>query len=324
MAVKYILTQAGFKMGLDPSDLTQRSVLLRFLNEAGNELYDQNDADGVLREQLFQVSGDQQIALPAYVGPLRAMREYTTHVPWHLYNMRPRYNQFNWQDRWRSWRMKGTSALVQDIENESVVKVIVPTVENPPIVVTVSGTTPLASGGMSENITMDATNKQGTIQFVEIKHLKKDRVNTCDVRIEDIDGRELATIPNNVLQMRYRLVDVSLYPWSNTATNNADHYMEVLYKEALPWMQNDEDEYPVEGLDNIIVNKMIQLWMEEQGDMDKAVAFDNKASRSLARKQEDANRGAEQVAALCENPHDSLLPRNRPMGPSRYTGQIYY
>lgn len=322
MALLYILNQLGAKMGLDPAEVSQRATLLRFINEAANELYDLNDADGILREQLFQVNGDLSIALPSNVGPLRAMREYSTHVAWHLYNMRPRYNQFNWKDRWRGWRLKGTSPLIAGITNEAPLTLTVPVVENPPVIVSLTGVTATASG-ISEQVTMDNVTKMGTLVFTEVKNIKKDRVNGCDITITDADSKVMSVVPNNMLQVRYRIVDVSLYPFASTASMN-DHYMEVLYKEALPWLENDDDEFPAEGYDNIIVNKALQLWSEEQGKVEAALGYDAKASRSLAMKQEDANRGAEQEVALVENPHDTLLPRNRPIGPGRYTGQVYY
>lgn len=323
MALQYILRQAGLKMGLDPSDSAQRDTLLRFANEAANEMYDQADLDGSLMEQLFRVNGDQTIAMPMYVGPIRAMREYSTHVAWHLYDMRPRYNQLNWNDRWRGWRLKGFSPISDYVTNQAPIIVTVKEVENPSIVVTVGGPTTDAQF-VTDVLTMDATSKQGVVDFLDITSFKKDRVNGFNVALTDIDGKPLSILLNNTLETRYRVADVSLYPWSNTDTGPTDHYMEVLYKKALPWLQNDDDEYPAQGYDNVIVNKILQIWSEEQGKGDMAVAYDAKATRSMARKHEDQHRGAEKEVALVEHPHDTLLPRNRPMGPSRYMGQIYY
>lgn len=323
MSVGYILTQAGLKMGLDPSQTGDRLVLLRFLNEAAQELYDTADVDESLKEEVFQVNGDQRIALPPEIGPLRAMREYTTHVPWHLYDERPRYNQFNWVDRWRSWRMIGSSPIMYPIVNQSVFTVVVPEVETPPIVVTIAGPNPQAANAIS-TLTMDEKVKTTAIPFMDITSFKKDRVNNYDVTLKDADGTVVSQLPNNMLSMRYRIVDVSLYPWTSVATNNQNNYMEVLYKIALPWLSNDGDEYPTIGYDNIVVNKILQLWAEEQGKAELALIYDSKASRSLARKSDDSKAAAEQTAALVECQHDTLLPRNRPLGPSRYIGKIYY
>lgn len=323
MGVKYILKQAGLKMGLDPADSNQRATLLRFLNEAAMEVYDQADGEGSLMEQLFKVDGDQQIALPPHVGPLRAMREYSTHVPWSMVDMRPRYNQFNWNDRWRKWRLKGVSAISYPLVNQAPLKLVVGDIETPPVVVSLLGPT-LKASSIGEDVVMDALTKNTVNNFIDLTSVRKDRVNTVDVYVKDADDNVLSQIPNNMLAMRYRLVDVSLYPWSNTDQTTSNHYMEVLFKKALPWLENDDDEFPMPDHDNILVNKVLQLWSEEQGKGDAAVAYDSKATRSMARKKEDSNRGTEEVAALTENPHDTLLPRQRRRGPSRYNGQVYY
>lgn len=323
MSVRYIFSQAGSKMGLDPSDSTQRSVLLRYLNEAAQELYEQADLEDSLLEQLFRVNGDQQIAFPPDVGPIRAMREYSTHVAWHLANKRPRYNQFNWKDRWRNWRYKGTSPLSYPLVNSAPLSVIVDSAESPNVVVSVTGPT-LKASQITENLTLNASLVQSSNNFTDIVAITKDRINTFDVYVLDADQNVLAQIPNNTLSVKYRIVDVSLYPWSNTSQTTANHIMEVLYKKALPYLQDDGDEYPIQGCDNILVNKMLQLWYEDQGKGDVAAAYDAKATRTLARKKEDEGRGQEHEAALVEHPHDTLLTKNRHYGPGRYTGQVYY
>src|ERR1017187_2672651 len=139
MSVGYILTNAGNKMGLNPSVPSNRSVLLRYLNEAAPELYSQADLVGTLMEQTFKVNGDQTLTLPSYVGELRAIREQASMQVWHLNQMRPRYNQFNWTDMWRNFRLLGKRALMATVTNISKGVITVVSVETPPIVVTVSG-----------------------------------------------------------------------------------------------------------------------------------------------------------------------------------------
>ena len=57
--VSYILQQFGNKVGLDPSIAGERSVLLRFLNEAADELWTEAELVGSLWEQVFRVNGGQ-------------------------------------------------------------------------------------------------------------------------------------------------------------------------------------------------------------------------------------------------------------------------
>ncbi len=317
--LSYILKQVAVKTGLTgyETDSSQRDVLLRFVNEAASELYNQSDMAGSLREQVFKVNGDQTIALPAYVGQVRAIREMDSQISWHLNQLRPRYNQINWPDMWRNWRLKGLSALQVSIRNQSILTYSVGVVETPPIQVTVGGATDYAAS-ISETIVMDSLTKVGTLDFIGIDVVKKDRVNNSDVTIKDVDGLSLTTIPNNQIEAVYQILDISIAPWLNLDTGPLDHYVEVLYKQALPCFQHDADEFPAKGYDNVIVNKVLQLWFEEQGNVELAAAYDTKATRSLARIHEDANRGTEDVVALVENPHDSLSPRQRANRPTRY------
>lgn len=310
MSVKHILNQVGAKMGLDPQDSAQRSVMLRFLNEAAVELYNQSDMPGSLMEQAFKVNGDQTISLPYYVGQVRAAREIDSQVAWSINQMRPRYNQFNWTDMWRNLRLKNRQCLQATVINESKCVITVPKVENPPIVVTVTGAIENAAD-VFESVTMDAVQKTTNTSFIDYSSVKKDRVNNYDVVLSDVDGRILTTIQNNQLVAMYQILDVSSCPWLSQSTSTTDHIMEILYKKALPWFENDSDEFPAPDCDNILVNKILQLWFEEQGKGDIAIAYDAKATRTLARLTEDQNRATEDVVALTCNPHDVLLPRIR-------------
>lgn len=310
MSVKYILYQAGAKMGLPDISVgsQNRTVLLRLLNEAARELYPQADVAGTLVEQVFKVNGDQTISLPSYVGRIRGVREYASMQPWHINQMRPRYNESNWMDMWRGWRLKNKQALMASVTNESVGVISVSAVETPNIVVTVTGPTPSANL-ISETVTLDAMSKQTINTFLDYTSVKKDRVNTLDITLSDIDGKLLTVIPNNEHQAKYQIVDISACPWLSQDTSVQDNYVEILYKKTLPYLNDDGDEYPAFDFDDVIVNKMMQLWMEEQNKADAAEAYDNKATRSTARIHEDQNRATEDVVSLSPNPHDTILPR---------------
>lgn len=308
MSVKYILDMAGAKMGLNPSIATDRASLVRFLNEAAEELYAQADLSGSLMEQVFKVNGDQTISLPHYVGRIRAIREYQSMQVWHINQMRPRYNQFNWKDMWRNYRLIGKRALMASVTNPSVGVLSVPAVETPPIVVSLSGPTTTASL-VHEQVTMDALSKETTNAFQDYSAVKKDRINNYDVTLSDVDDEVLTVIPNNMLGASYQIIDVSMCPWLPSDTSVMDHYVEILYKKTLPYLSADDDEFPAFDYDHVIVNKIMQLWLEEQSKIDEATAYDAKATRSAARIHEDQNRATEDLVALVSNPHDTLLRR---------------
>jgi len=115
-----------------------------------------------------------------------------------------------------------------------------------------------------------------------------------------------AEIPSNALESKYLIVDVSEFPFSTSAAQDDAHTVQVLYKKALTRLQNDTDEFPAPGYDNILVSKCMELFLEEQGKMEEAILHDRKASRSLARRQADLERGQEQLAVFKRHNHDKL------------------
>jgi hypothetical protein len=311
MALKDILSRFGFKVGLNPNDTDQRTVMLRFVNEASRELYAQADPPNSLMEQVFKVNGDQTISCPSYVGPIRGVREVDSQVTWSINKLRPRYNQFNWPDSWRNLRLKNTQALMATVTNQSVGVITVTAVENPPVVVTVTGPIQGATS-ISESITMDAISKQTTNSFLSYTAVKKDRINGYDVTLSDIDGTVLTVIPNNQLAAEYQILDVSICPWLAVSTNTLEHYVEILFKTANYELSNDADEF-VWGkkYDDVIINKSLQLYFEEQNNPTAAMAYDQKATRTMARIKEDQERSTEDMIATVAHPHDVLLPRVR-------------
>jgi hypothetical protein len=306
-------------MGLNPADTNERPVLLRFLNEATDELYAQADMAGSWLEQAFKVNGDQTIALPHDVGNIRAIREYQSLIPWNIQQMRPRYNVSNWNDFWRTFRLKGKQALQKTITNQAPVVFTVPYVETPNVSIIITGATPFSSS-VTETVVLSSTSVSSVNDWLDITALNKSSVNNYDVTVSDIDGVVLTVIPNNEKNSTYQIVDVSTCPWLNNSQSPQDHYIEVLYKKKLAYLSNDGDEFPAQGYDNVIVNKMLQLWYEEQGKIDLAMQYDAKATRSLARKHEEENRATQDTVAFTENTHDNLNPRVRSRRPARYGG----
>lgn len=321
MGVQYILKQVGNKMGLNPAVADQRSVMLRFVNEAVRELYEQSDMVGSLTEQCFKVNGDQTIALPSYVGKLRAVREVNSQIPWSINQMRPRYNVSNWPDMWRNFRLKNLQTLERAITNEGPVTIVCDAIESTPAVVTIAGST-LAAERIVETVTMDETEKTTTNAFTNITLFRKNVQTSCNYGMLDMDRNVLSVIANNRLQATYQIVDISQLPWLNQNQGPQDHFVEILYKEVLPYLQDDGDEFPAIGFDDVIVNKCLQLWCEEEGKGEEAALYDAKATRTLARIQEDQNRSTQDCVALVANPHDSLLLKVRHGDRWRYRGYI--
>jgi len=308
MALNYILEQVGYKMGLDPSQPTQRSVLLRFVNTAAKELYHMSDMVGCYEEQYFKVNANQTIALPDYVGQIRAMREAYDHIAINLSQMRPRYNQFNWVDEWRNWRLKGLHPLQTSLSNQSHLLVSAAGVETPNVIVHLSGPSN-GSSNIFETITLSSTPVQTVNQYNDITSFTKTAVNGYDIILSDIDGNQISYIANNKLRAQFQIVDISNAPWFPPNVNPLIGWVEVLYKKALTTFSNDTDEFPAVGYDEVIITKCLQLWSEEQKDVQGAIGYYNKSQQMLAQIHEDANRGTDDMVSLCENPHDQMTHR---------------
>lgn len=320
MSVSYIYKFAGPKIGLNPSNANERLVLQRFLNEAAYEIWNQFDPAGSLMELSMKVNGDQTISLPSYVGELRAVREFSSQIPWSINQMRPRYNQSNWNDFWRNFRLRNKQALAKTITNTAAPIVYVSQVDNPPLVVSISGRTSTAQS-ISEQIPLTSTGGVSAVNnYIDIVGFTKTLPTTYDVTLNDVDGNLISSIQSNELEASFQIVDVSTCPWLQNSGSERDHYLEILFKKRLPYLSYDADEFPAQGFDIILANKMCQIWAQEQGNSEKALAYDQLNSRSLARRQEEANRATEDVIALVENPHDNLNPRIRARRPGRYSG----
>lgn len=306
MGVLYITKQFSGKSGVS---ISKRDIILRFLNEAVHELYVQSDMPGCCMEAPFKVNGDQTITLPFDIGTIRAVRGLFDMQSWHINQMRPRYNQFNWTDLWRNYRIRNNQALMATVSNASVGVIKVPLVETPNITVSLTGPTATATQ-ITEVVTIKSLLTQTVNQFTDYIAASKSAVTSYDVTLQDVDGKLLTVIPNTELQANYQVIDISNAPWLSQNTSVVDNYVEILYKKKLKYLSNDNDEFPAcINYDDVIVNKMMQLFNEEQGKTDIAMAYDTKATRSLARITEDQNRETEDMISLVANPHDTILKR---------------
>jgi len=308
MSTKYILELVGYKTSLNPAVGQDRAILLRYLNQAAKELYHMSDMAGCLDEQLFKVNSNQTIALPDTVGQIRAMREAYNHTAISLQQMRPYYNQFNWESEWKAWRLKGLHPLQTTLTNQSNIVLSVKAVEANPIVVSIAGPSD-GSSMTSETITMSSTSMTTVNTYNDITVLSKSGNSQYDVIVSDIDGNQLSYIPSNKTKAEFQIVDVSTAPWWPPNLNPLIGWVDVLYKKALVHMYNDTDEFVAPDYDDVLVNKCLQMFYEEQSNVQVAASYYQKAQQMLAQIHEDANRGTNDCVALVEFGHDKMTHR---------------
>lgn len=347
MSVEYILDRFGKKVGMLPSDSNQRSLLLDYLNEAAQELYEQSDMPGCLEEAEFYVQGDKTIAMPADVYAIRGIREKSgNNEMWDAEPMTARYRENGWETDHNKFRIKGFSALQRSLptsiteasvsSNKLAYRLYGPNTSSDLIHLVVNigdlydeeaklSTIGRDLGGNSSFQTISFAVNSNPIK--EIKSFSRTRplggtgqyTNPVTGIPGEIAGHGLAQLvdytDNSIVyaeikpgqeESRYLIVDVSDFPFSSTASQDDQHTLQVLYKKALPVMRNDRDEFPAPGYDNILVSKCMELFLEEQGKLEEAILHDRKASRSLARRQADLERGQEQQVIFKRHNHDKL------------------
>jgi hypothetical protein len=294
MSVKNIVSEFSRKTGI-----TDRNVVLSFLNVAAQELYEEADLEGSLMEQSFYVDEFRTLAFPTYVGQIRAMRENVSQIRWELINHGPKYSALNWgENAWRKWIVLGISPIMRTRLNQGPLRIEADKD---------SFTTIVGSTDTSSRVTeIIAGSGETKTSFNDIFSISKDRVTKADTLIYDTDDNLISRIPNYNLVASFKLVDVSKFP-----SLSVPFVMDVLFKKALPYLSSDTDEFPAPNHDDVIVNKMMQLFKEEQGDLQGAVAYDQKITRSITRKLFDASRGRRISVRFEPHPHDYFLVKNR-------------
>lgn len=327
MSVEYILDRFGKKIGMLPSDTSQRALLLDYLNEAAQELYEQSDMPGCLQEDEFYVQGDKTVALPSNVYAIRGIREKAgNNAEWETEALTARYRENNWASDSNKFRVIGYSPLkvslptsITEAANstnklkvrwygttttDDNYEVVVKTTHSESYLVSVTGT------AVAVALTDTATLADLGVPFTDIVSFTRTNKPTATVGLAQLidytDSTVYAEIPSNSMESRYLIVDVSEFPFSSSAASDDSHTLQVLYKKSLPRLQNDVDEFPAVGYDNILVSKCMELFLEEQGKLEEAILHDRKATRSLSRRQADLERGQEQKVVFKRHNHDKL------------------
>lgn len=311
MSLGYIIDALTEKYGFDEDD--QRAMLVRKINRAAREIYESQDLPGCLKEIVFNVGSNSVIALPSYVGELRAVRGRDMKEKVELKDMVPQYKYESWGEINRVWRLLGKSPIKKSIITAAGLTVTIPVVEATSIIVTVIGET-VTSKRRSESITITAGNltATGAVAFLDVHSIVKNRVTTYDVTVKDSSNNELSVIPNNELSSSYILVDVSAIPSAGSSTNTRQ--VDVLYKQNLLPLANDDDEFPCPGFDDAIVYKTLEHVYSMQADGgDKAMGFYQKCVQVIHQRIVHSNGPLQKEMIFKPNPMLGLFSQNIPL-----------
>ena len=308
MALVDILRRVQAETGINSPDLnsSQRPYLIDKINEAAAQIWEAKDLPVVLKECCVKARSNRQLALPAFVGELRAIRgtsseNYLREANWSFKDIRSKYVENEWKRLWKNWRVIGESPIQVEMTNAAPGSIITEEADAE-LVVTITGATS-SSNRTSEAITMTSATMSWTKNFTDIFNIRKNKVSEYDVVIEDADENELSIIYSDQLEARFLIVDISEYPEALYPCSDGSFITEVLYKPRLPRLENDEDVFPLTGYDDIIVLKTKQLIAEDApGEEQRAFLSHQKADLLLQQKIQDKTSVTKKGISFGRNP----------------------
>lgn len=265
MSLRTIRAEIAADEGIKIDTASEKAYLDDKINKAAQELYEQNDLEGCLREQIFRTtSSDQQISLPFYVWEVRLVRNYDYLRPITVQDMRPRYHFYGWVEPFCRWRMKYSGHPVErNISNVGPLTITLPRACTSAFTITVIGQTGEAQR-IQEYVTFAAgeVSKDTIENYIAIESFTKNRVNNEDVVIEDMGGTQLAAIPNSELKSSYTILQIA----DRFQTGDGQLMLfEVLYKSRFTPMSNDDDSFICgDKFDRAIYFKTLELLYEKK------------------------------------------------------------
>jgi len=311
-----ILRRVGADVGITnySTDAATKARLLELVNDAAEEVYEETDLPGVLREMYMQVPANYIIALPAFVGEIRGVRDQDLKRPYTLHDLRPRYHEHEWPSNWEGWRFIGYAALKADISNAAPMTLaIVSGGIDTTLTVTITGQT-ANEARVTDTITMSATSNVATKSFTAIDSIKANKLPSYDITVTDADDSEMAVLYTNNLETRYLLYDVSEYPAVGNCTGNT-RLMEILYKMRLLRLVSDYDVFPVPEYDKIIAGKAVQLFTERQdGKEQRALMMHQKVEHLIKKKHQDKTGPIEKQINFAPDPLLGMFRYSWPTG----------
>lgn len=300
MSFRNILIDCASEIGLQLTNVDDRAWLVAKINEAAEDLYTSDDLVGCLREQVFSFEvDDQQITVPWYVYKIRGARWSRLKMPIRLDDMRSRYATQGYSEMlWRgfTWRIKEKRPIERDISNAAPLVVSIPIAETSSFNVNITGSTAnsirvteqilFSPGELIHTAVNTFISNNGSFP---IESITKDILTTNDVVLTDVNGLEIARIPNSELSSSYTVIQITDFD-QNTFVNDGCSCIEILYKTRFTPFRNDYDEFPCGPIyDKAIFYKFMELYKGKAGDVDMAVLAKAKANEivgNLARETE--------------------------------------
>jgi hypothetical protein len=313
MPLSYILRRFAQRTGLscsgDSFNVDDKQFAVDLINEVSKQLWLNTDINGSMEECIISVLDKQQITIPSFVGTVRDVRQYGTMVPWSLSDIRPRYHRNSWaKDSVRNWRVKGIIPIARDVTNSAPPTAILTAIDNEPVELTITGSTEQANS-VSETIICNQLTNSFTKSFTSYTCIKKNKVNGCDILVQDADGYDLSLIYNNELEAYYQLIDAgSIFADSAQSISIQNPLSaEVLYKKRFYPFAEDNDEFPVRDFDDVILQKALAQWYADKDHIEKAAGYEKFANDNAKMISGDKSKGQDLQIEFQETGHQGVF-----------------
>lgn len=331
MSLKKILNDISTELGISPPNDNEREWLINKVNDAAKELYESQDINGCLREQTFAIDNDSSqssmVSLPHYIDQLRGIRWTQIvggKVP--LNDMTPRYHAGKgWGENSFAlpYRIvRDAVPLAADIVNAGRLTFTLAKIEAVDITIVVVGETEL-SDNTQEIVVIEAgcfsVSTEGN--FLSIKNIEKAALNNYNIVVTDIQGNELAIIPNSELSPSYK--------WLELLDSNAGFYqaapilnnsIDILYKTKFVPFRNLYDEFVCGSKCDRAIFYQFVSFVEAQktGNEVRALGFVEKAKGILDNLNTDKETGVNMELQFAPS---GLIEAQQPFNSSYYYGR---
>lgn len=285
--IKRRVSQRLFGKSANWSD-EESAALQSLINGAALELYNSADLEDCLREQSFETANERYLALPYYVGNVRAIRTHCGVVT--LHDRRPQYHNKRWNcDDPMTFRILGYSPLIRALSNATPLEV---GTTSEPVVVKFTGSTAAANNVESTvTVNADGTVSGVSANYTDVYSITKDRVTQVDIVILDENEETVSVIPNDQVEARYQILEIGEQAGQTCSTKPVrDVCIDVLYKLTYRPMINDADDFPSPGYEDAIFYKVLERQALETGDVNQLQtvgAFYQKSKLLAADKMKD-------------------------------------
>jgi hypothetical protein len=308
--LKDIITLIAQDTGMDV--VQDRAALIQMSNRAAKDLYNKVERNFLRREITVLVPENKVVALPDFVGPLRGIAEATFDIMVPLQTrMQPRYTKSDRQYKFHNWRDLGYTPIHTSLDSIAPLTIEVVAAEATPVTLKIIGQT-ANSARIEEEIVLDAVTKETTNSFgpdiFAIACLDKNRV--YDIIIKDDDGDEIARLANNAKECKYKLIDVSEYPWNLDSADGT--LIDLCYKIPFVDLSNDADSYAFS--DSAVHFNAMAIWLAPQtGKEASAGGYQQQALLELNSEKESDELSNERKFQFERNPYYGAVRRQHNM-----------